>query len=195
MRRGRSPEGEHYYPAFPYPSYTKMDEADLAHLWAWLRELPPIAKPNLPHELTRYKRRGPLAFWKLLELERGPLPEDPELDLELARGRYLVEAVGHCGECHSPRNRIGATRARHELAGSDADPEPGPNITPHAEGLASWTVEDWQTFLSLAMTPDGDFVGGEMGRVVREGTAPLSEADRRAIARWMVEGVEPRPDP
>lgn len=195
MRRGRAPDGRHYYPAFPYASYTRMTDADLDALWAWLQAVAPVAQADLPHELTRFERRGVLAFWKLLELDVGPLPEDPGVDPELARGRYLVDAVGHCGECHTPRNGIGGMKARHYLAGTTAEPEPGPNITPHADGLVGWTFDDWMTLLSLGMLPEGDVVGGEMGRVVREGTAPLSEADRRAIARWMMEGVEGRAGP
>lgn len=195
LRRGRSPKGQHYYPAFPYAAYTGMRDQDLVDLWAYLQTVPPVARPDEPHALTRYRKRGALAFWKLLELDKGALPVDPEVDPQLDRGRYLVEAVGHCGECHTPRNGIGGLRDRHALAGHDAPPEPGPNITPHADGLADWSLDDWETFLELGMLPDGDFVGGEMLRLVEQGTSQLSAEDRRAVARWMIEGVQPRPDP
>lgn len=195
MRRGRSPQGRHYYPAFPYGSYTGMSDRDLVDLWAWLRALPADDRPDQPHELTRYRRRGALAFWKLLELKKGPLRARGDLDEELNRGRYLVQAVGHCGECHTPRSGIGGLKQRHALAGSETEPEPGPNITPHEDALGHWSLEDWLTFLELGMLPDGDLVGGEMLRLVERGTARITARDRRAIARWMMEGVEARPDP
>ncbi len=110
----------------------------------------------------------------------------------MVRGAYLVDVVGHCGECHTPRNRIGGLLGRAYLAGSEEEPEPGPNITPHADGADGWSIDDWLTFLEIGMKPDAEFVGGEMGRVVEEGTAILSEADRRAMARWLVDGVAPR---
>lgn len=195
MRRGRSPEGQHYYPAFPYPSYTKMSETDLADLWAFLQTIEPVTRSDEAHRLSRFQQRGVLTWYKLLELDKGPLQPRDDLDAELNRGRYLVQAVGHCGECHTPRNRHGGLKQRQALAGSDQEPEPGPNITPHEDGLAGWTVEDWLDFLELGMTPEVEFVGGEMARLIERGTAPLPEEDRRAIARWMVEGVEPVADP
>lgn len=184
MRRGRAPR-QHLYPAFPYAAYTGMSDQDIADLWAWLQAADPVAQDNQPHALTRYRWRGALAFWKLLELRRGPLSIDPADPLD--RGRYLVEAVTHCGECHTPRNGMGGLKRRLAMAGTDAPPEPAPDIRPEALG---WSVRDWEDFLDLGMTPDGDFVGGEMARVIEAGTARLSVQDRRAVARWMVEGVD-----
>lgn len=183
MRRGRSPEGRPYYPAFPYGSFTRLTDDDLADLWAYLRTLPASSRPDTPHDLRfpfgwRFLNRG----YKLLEHRVGPVADDPSRSAEWNRGRYLAEAVTHCGECHTPRNAIGGLRERRLLAGHDDPPEPGPNVTP---GALSWTLDDWVDFLELGMTPDGDFVGGEMRRVVREGTALLSEADRRALAVWL----------
>ncbi|MCB9778960.1 MAG: c-type cytochrome [Alphaproteobacteria bacterium] len=193
MRRGRSPDGRHYYPAFPYPSYTKLHDDDLADLWAFVQTIAPVAQPSLDHALTRYRRRSVLGLWKLLELDRGALRDDPRLDAELNRGRYLVEAVAHCGECHTPRNGRGGRIDRKALAGSELPPEPGPNITPHEDALGGWTADDWEALLDLGILPDGDFVGGEMMGVVEHGTAVISAEDRRAIARWLMEGVAPQP--
>lgn len=184
MRRGRA-DGHHLYPAFPYASYTAMTDQDLADLWAWIGSVPPTMQSSRPHELERFRWRGALAFWKLLELDRGP--RRPLDDAQLDRGRYLVDAVGHCGECHTPRNGLGGLRDRLAMAGTDDPPEPAPDIRPATLG---WSARDWEDFLADGMTPEGDVIGGEMGRVIREGTARLSASDRAAIARWMREGVE-----
>ena len=101
-------------------------------------------------------------------------------------GAYLVNAVGHCGECHTERSWLGRSRRGRALAGSREPPEPSPNLTLHPEeGLGTWTFGDMITFLELGMTPDGDFVGAGMHDVVELGTATLSEADRRDVALYL----------
>ncbi len=194
MRRGRSPRGRPYYPSFPYPSYTGMTEEDLRDLWAFLETLEPLAVPNRDHEVRGlYGWRFLLRFWKLFEFRRGPFDAASE-DPVLARGAYLVDAVGHCGECHTPRNGIGGLRPRHYLAGSDAAPAPSPNITPHPDGVEGWGEGDWRMLLEIGMLPDGDFVGQQMGDIVDEGTSRLTPKDQEAMIRWLL-AVEPRPTP
>lgn len=195
MRDGRAPDGRPYYPSFPYPSFTAMTDDDLADLWAFLRTVPPVDTPDAPHDIpARFRGRVRLNLWRMLAFRRGPFEAERDEDPEIARGRYLAEAIGHCGDCHTPRDTIGRPRRRHAFAGTDAPPEPSPNITPHADGLAGWTEGDVDTLLSFGMFPDGDFVGGEMLRVVQEGTAPLSASDRAAIGRWLL-SLPGRPDP
>jgi mono/diheme cytochrome c family protein len=193
VRHGRSPDGRPYYPAFPYPSFTRLTDADLHDVWAWLRTVPPDPSPNRPHDLHRaWRGRWILGVWQLLELRVGPVEADRSTGgssdtsdpATLARGAYLVDAVGHCGECHTPRDALGGLRRHRALEGSDTPPEPAPDITPG--GLAGWTRADVASFLADGMAPDGDFAGGGMHDVIRDGTARLSAADRDAIAAWLL---------
>ena len=113
MREGRRPDGAHYFPAFPYPSFTKINDADLRDLWAYLRSLPPDARPSRPHELKfLYRWRFLVGIWKWLFFTPGPFVADAQRPAALNRGAYLVLALGHCGECHTPRNWLGAIEAR-----------------------------------------------------------------------------------
>jgi mono/diheme cytochrome c family protein len=189
MRRGRSPAGSHYFPAFPYPSFTGMSDGDLRALWAYLKTVPPSPEPSRPHELKfPFRLRFLIGFWKWLYLDEGPLEPDPALSDELNRGRYLVVAVAHCGECHTPRNFLGGFRKGRQLAGSDLGPEGGsvPNITPDVEtGLGTWSVLDLAEFLRTGMTPAGDFAGGAMSEVVDRSTSALTDGDRKAIAAYL----------
>ena len=190
MRGGIGPDGTRYWPAFPFTSFHGFTDADLADLWAHLRAVEPVAQPELPH--TR-DARWQLRLWRPLAFRgRGAFVPDPDLPAEVNRGAYLVEVVGHCGECHTPRGALGGLKDRRALAGSDTEPEPGPNLTPHPDALGGWTAEDWVTFLETGMTPEGDFVGGQMSRIIQEGTALLPPEDRAAMAAYLLR-VAPRP--
>ncbi len=189
FREGVSPEGLPYYPSFPYPAYTGMTEADLLDLKAFLDAQPPVDHQPPPHALDwpygwRFLMRG----WNLLFLEEGPFEADPGLSEAEQRGAYLVNALGHCGQCHTPRNWAGATRDDDlYLAGTKDGPEGKvmPNITPDEEtGIGTWSVEDTAFLLEVGMTPTGDFVGGLMGEVV-DNTRRLTAADREAIGRYL----------
>jgi len=192
LDHGRSPDGQPYYPAFPYPSFTQMSEADMADVFAYLQTISILETPNRPHVLEKpYRGLWKMRLWKAVAF--APRDLDP-----VDRGRYLVDAVAHCGECHSGRGGLGKTRRDRYLAGSDDPPEPAPNITP---AKLPWNVEDWQTFLTDGMSPDGDFVGGEMRSVIIDGTAKLPDADLEAMAAYLVSvkpkavrGAPPEPD-
>jgi mono/diheme cytochrome c family protein len=196
MRDGRAPGGHRYYPAFPYPSFAAISDSDLADLWAWLRALPASPTPNRPHEPKPGVRgQGTLALWQ--SLTRWDRAFEPTGDPVLDRGAYLGRHVAHCGECHTPRDSLGRLRSRREHWGYDAPPAPAPDIT--TTGLAGWTLADVASFLADGMPPDGDATGGEMRRVVRDGTSRLNDADRRAIATWVLSLDGPkrarRPEP
>jgi mono/diheme cytochrome c family protein len=189
LREGEAPDGSAYYPAFPYPSYTAMTEADMRDLKAYIFSQPPVARPDEPHALDwpfgwRFLLRG----WRTLYFAEGPRLPPEGMTADLARGFYLVDAVAHCGECHTPRNAMGALDRDRWLSGNPSGPEgkPVPNITPHETGLAGWSVEDVAGVLDFGMTPEGDFVGGAMGLVVEETTGRLTDADREAIARYVL---------
>jgi mono/diheme cytochrome c family protein len=190
LKRGVSPEGEHYYPALPYGSYAKMQMQDVADLHAFLQTLPADATPSQPHELAfPFSRREAVGVWKLLFLsEDWALPGNltPTAD----RGRYIAEALAHCAECHTPRNRLGGLDTSRWLAGA---PDPSgdgrvPNITPPALG---WTAPDIVQYLTTGFTPEFDSVGGHMAHVV-ENMGRLPESDRLAVAEYLlaVPGVE-----
>jgi len=193
MRHGRAPSGRPYLPAFPYGSFTGMTDADLGDLFAYLNSQPPVVKENREHQASwLYRGRFAIGIWRISGLKKGPFEADADRSPSFNRGAYLAEAVGHCGECHTPRNSVGVPKKGKYLAGNREPPEPGPNITPHSEGLEEWGESDWSTFLELGMLPDGDFVGGHMGELIEHGTARLTESDRAAIVEYL-RSVDPKP--
>lgn len=189
FREGVAPDGSHYYPAFPYTSYSGMTDADLRALKAYLMSIPAVRRENRAHELPWYASfRFPLALWKWLYLEKGPFQPVAEQDDEWNRGAYLVRHLGHCGECHTPRNLLGALDRDRELAGNPGGGEGGkaPNITPDREtGIGKWSASSLDDLLSIGMYPDGDFVGGSMSEVVDLNTAKLTADDRRAMINYL----------
>lgn len=190
LRSGVSPEGDHYYPSFPYTSYTGMTERDIRDLFAYLQTVPAVSQADRPHDLDfPYGMRFGLMFWKWLNFEPGPFEPDPERSARWNRGAYLVEALGHCGECHTPRGAFGGLDESLHLAGSEnaAEGESAPNITPAPEtGLGSWSEDDVIWLLQIGLLPDGDVVGGPMGEVVEHSTSKLTPADREAIATYLM---------
>ena len=186
MRLGLRPDGAHYFPAFPYPSFTKMNDADLKDLWAYLRSLPADATPNRAHDLQfPFGFRFLLAGWKWLYFAPGPMPAEPGQSAQLARGAYVTQALSHCGECHSGRNRLGGIRKDRILAGAAKGPEGKsvPNLTP--TGLKKWDDNDLREFLLSGMTPDGDVTAEAMAEVVRNTTSQLSAEDLAALMAYL----------
>jgi mono/diheme cytochrome c family protein len=194
LAKGTSPAGKHYYPAFPYASYQRMALGDVRDLFAYLKTLPPVAGRVRDHELRfAYTMRRTLGLWKLLYLDGEPFQPDPSQPAQWNRGAYLVNGVGICAECHSPRNALGAVIVSLRFTGGPSPDGQGgvPNITQFK--LADWTAADVADTLATGMTPDADRVGGNMLEVVRN-TSQLTAADRAAIAAFVkslpaVEGV------
>ena len=181
MLRGVSPDGAHYYPAFPFTSYIRMEPQDVADLKAYLDTLPPVETASQPHDVSfPFNIRRSLGFWKLLFLKDGPVVESSE-----ARGQYLVEAMGHCAECHTPRNMLGGLDTSRWLAGAPNPDGRGriPNITPGGN-LASWSVDDIAYYLESGFTPEYDTAGSSMVEVVENLSLATAE-DRLAIARYL----------
>ncbi len=185
LRFGVSPSGAHYYPAFPYPSYAGVTDADLLAIKAYLFSLAPLANAVPSHDLPAWLSFRPtLRVWKTLFFEPRVFAPDPARDAQWNRGAYLVRHLGHCGECHAPRNALGAVRPgplSGNPAGPDGDAVPGID----AEALADWSRSDIEYLLETGMNPEGDFVGGAMSEVVDDHTSHLSADDRRAIARYL----------
>jgi len=187
MHLGVSPDGRHFYPAFPYASYTHMSFEDLIDLKSFMDTLPAVQTPNQPHELGfPWNIRAGIGLWKLLNLDSSWVVQVPADDATLVRGRYLVEGPGHCGECHTPRNWTGGLDRSRWLAGAPNPDGEGkvPDITPDKEGLAGWSQHDIEYYLESGFTPDYDTVGGSMVEV-QENMALLPAADRAAIAAYL----------
>lgn len=183
LRKGVSPDGQHYYPAFPYTAYAKMTDGDIADLWAFWQGLPPDSTPSDAHQLSfPFSIRRSVAFWKWMNLSTDWVVQDPGTD-QLVRGRYLVEALGHCAECHTPRDAFGGLITAEWMGGAENPNGEGriPNITPAA---LDWSAEDIAYYLSTGFTPSYDSAGGHMASVV-ENMAHLPAEDRQAIAAYL----------
>ncbi|MCA8883186.1 MAG: cytochrome c [Rhodobacteraceae bacterium] len=183
LKRGVRPDGAHYFPAFPYTTYTRMTLQDVADLKAFMDLLPPDATPSQPHEVAfPFNIRRSLFGWKLLFLDADWVL-DAGTNPSLQRGRYLVEAMGHCAECHTSRNILGGIDKARWMAGAPNPAGKGriPNITP---GALDWSEADIAYYLETGFTPDFDSVGGHMAFVV-ENTALLAPEDRAAIAAYL----------
>ena len=185
VRKGVSPEGTHYFPAFPYPSYAHATVQDVRDLFAYLKTLPPVSGRVRDHDVSfPFNIRRNVGIWKLLFMDDRLLMPDQSRSSQWNRGAYLVNAFGHCAECHSPRNLLGGIIAAQRFAGGP-DPEGKgfvPNIT--QKGLADWSEKDIDYFLETGSTPDGDNAGGSMARVIKN-TSQLSAPDRAAIANYV----------
>ena len=187
MLAGVSPRGQHYYPAFPYTSYTRMTDRDIADLFAFMQTLPESQVASLPHEVGfPFNIRRALGGWKLLFFTNEPRVALDGADPQIERGQYLVEGPGHCGECHTPRNPIGGFVTDAWLAGAQNPEGEGliPNLTPGGKSISSWSAGDIAYYLESGFTPDFDSVGGSMVDV-QKNMAQLTSGDRDAIAAYL----------
>jgi mono/diheme cytochrome c family protein len=185
VTKGTSPEGFHYFPAFPYTSYTHAKVGDVRDLFAYLKTLPPVSGKVRDHDIPfPFDIRRNIGVWKWLFMDDKPFAPDAARSASWNRGAYLVNSLGHCAECHSPRNFLGGIIAAQRFAGGP-DPEGKgwvPNIT--QKGLSDWSQKDIAYFLETGQTLDGDTVGGSMVAVIRN-TSQLSAEDRAAIAEYI----------
>jgi mono/diheme cytochrome c family protein len=182
VKHGRKPSGGFYWPAFPFRSYKDMTDQDVLDVGAYLMSLAPVKADERPHDLPAWQFSLMMAGWNIL----APMLEGSEPvvgdDAQVQRGAYLARSLGHCSECHTPRNGLGMTQRAQEFAGI---PEFAPTI--NGEELAGWTTDDFVAFLQLGLTPEGEFVGGEMAAVI-EHTKALSEEDQAAYAAFFLRG-------
>jgi mono/diheme cytochrome c family protein len=185
LMAGVSPGGQHLYPAFPYPSYTRMSVKDVRDLYAFLKTPPPVAGRAPPNKLAfPFSIRRAVGVWKLLYMPATspPLAEDPAGPE--ARGRYLIEGPGHCGECHTPRTFLGGMVWSRRLTGAPLPDGKGKSRNITATGLADWSESDIAYALSTGLTPSGDSLGGPMAEIVRN-LAEVPQDDLTAIARYL----------
>ena len=193
LREGKRPDGSNYFPAFPYSSFTRISDADLRDLWAYLRTLKPSAQASKEHELGFFYRwRFLVTFWKWLFFDAGALASDPAKSEPLNRGRYLVDALGHCGECHTPRNFLGGPKKSRYLGGAKlGDDVNSPNITPTR--LKKYGRAELKDLLTSGLYPDGDVMGETMSEVVKNTTGQLTPGDLEALIAYLL-SVPPLPD-
>lgn len=193
IRSGRRPDGERLVPVHPYPSFNGMADQDIRALVAYLRAVPPARRANRPKRITvPFFETAFLPAWLAVFVPRDTPPAVAPTS-GLARGEYLVRAVGHCGDCHTPRRVTLAPDNSRFLAGNKKGQGPlgieVPNITPDREtGIGAWSEEQIAEYLRTGTRPDGDAASGLMEEMIKgtaAGLRDLSEADRRSIARYL----------
>lgn len=185
VTKGISPTGFHYFPAFPYTSYAHAKVEDIRDLFAYLKTLAPVSGKALDHDLPfPFHIRRNIGIWKWLFMNDKPFVPDTARSAQWNRGAYLVSSLGHCAECHSPRNFLGGIITEQRFAGGPNPEGEGwvPNIT--QKGLGNWSEKDIAYFLETGELPDGDTIGGAMVRVIKN-TSQLSPEDRAAIAEYL----------
>jgi mono/diheme cytochrome c family protein len=185
VTQGISPAGFHYFPAFPYTSYQHARVSDIRDLFAYLKTLAPVSGKVRDHDVPfPFNIRRNVGIWKWLFMDGKPFVPDAARSARWNRGAYLANSLGHCAECHSPRNFLGGIIAAQRFAGGPNPEGEGwvPNIT--QKGIGDWSETDIVYFLETGQLPDGDSVGGAMVRVIRN-ISQLSAEDRAAIAEYI----------
>jgi mono/diheme cytochrome c family protein len=197
VMRGVSPDRRHYFPAFPYTSYAHARVSDIRDLFAYLKTLAAVPGKVRDHNVPfPFNVRRNVGIWKLLFFDDRPFAADGAHSPQWNRGAYLVNSLGHCAECHSPRNLLGGLVTAQRFAGGPNPEGEGwvPNIT--QKGIGEWSLKDIDYFLKTGQTPDNDSAAGSMARVIKN-TSQLPDSDRAAMAEYLkslppVEGP-PRP--
>lgn len=195
MRHGIRPDGARLYPAFPYTFYTKMTDEDLSALFAYLRAVPSVQQTAPENDLTfPFNKRSLLAFWNLLYHDVGSFEPDPGQSHQWNRGAYLVEALAHCGACHSPRNWLGGLKSGRALSGGEyMDSIPGggyrawsaPNLTTSERGLGLWRHDDLTRYLGTGQNAFLETYG-PMNEVIMNSTRHLNAPDLDAMATYLL---------
>ncbi|GAB3039098.1 cytochrome c [Oleiagrimonas citrea] len=188
MHLGRGRDGRLLYPAFPYPSYTKIRRADVEAMYAYLRTLKPVHSRTNPPELSfPYSWRRLLLGWRALYFDAGEYVANPKRTAQWNRGAYLVQGLGHCSACHTPRNALGARKSGQALRGGMI-PEQGwyaPDLAADAHGgLAGWSEQDIVDLLKTGRSRKGTAYG-PMAEVVQNSLQYLRNSDLHAMAVYL----------
>jgi mono/diheme cytochrome c family protein len=184
--------GEYLYPVMPYTSYTKMTREDVLAVKAYLFSLKPVFAPRVPNGLNfPFDIRDTLVVWRELFFRPGTFQPNPKHSAEWNRGAYIVLGPGHCGECHSPRNVLGATETSDNLAGGAVQQWLAPNISSDKlAGLGSRSVQDIVTFLHAGADRSLGVAFGPMSEVVHDSLRYATEDDLHAVATYLKEGPD-----
>lgn len=186
LREGVARDGSHLYPAFPYDHFTKLSEADLESLYAFVMTREPVRAVNRANALRLpFNQRPLIAVWNALYLDTTPWRSEPAQSAQWNRGAYLVQALGHCGACHTPRNALGAEDRRDALGGGEVEGWYAPALDAKSPSPLPWSVEPLVTYLRNGVTADHAVAGGPMQAVVHA-LSHVNEADVRAMAVYLV---------
>jgi len=194
MHDGKGVHGENLYPAFPYPWFRRASRADDDAIFAYLKTTPAVnytpPQNQLPFPVSI---RSMVGAWNLLFLDSHDFQTDPNQSPEWNRGAYLVNGLGHCGGCHTPKNTFGADKSRQDLYGGDLDNWVAPDLTGNTRtGLGRWNIEDITEFLRTGRNAHAA-AGGAMADVITYSTSLMNDDDRRAIATYL-KGQAASPD-
>jgi nicotinate dehydrogenase subunit B len=193
MREGISRDGGHLYPAFPYTAFSRVSDDDLQALYAHLLSQPAVAAPTPAAQLRfPFGIRPLMALWNALFLAPGPVPAVPAQSALWNRGAYLVEGLGHCSACHTPRNALGAEQHSQHFAGAMADGWEAPPLNALSRAPVAWNEEQLYRYLRHGHSPEHGSAGGPMASVVRQLSA-APEADLRAMAHYLGSLQQPAP--
>ena len=183
LQHGRKPGGSFYYPAFPYRAYAGLRDEDVLDIGSYLMSLEPQSNTVPEAETPVWLNRWAMAGWNLLAdmSEADTETFDDEL---FTRGAYIARNLGHCSECHTPRNVVGILDASREFAGATLGEEVIEAID--AEALSEWTTNNFDLFMLIGMKPGGEFAGGDMNDVIEHNTSKISDEDRGALAAFFM---------
>ena len=178
VRDGVSPEGKHYFPAFPYTDYRKITDQDIVDLWTFWQTLPALETTNRVHDIPfPYSMRRNIGIWKVFYADAAYVSQ------EGTRGAYLVETLGHCAQCHTPRETLGGLDKNRWMMGAPS-PDGSSEIPAISPSQLKWSTEEIAEYLFTGFTPEYDVVGSHMAAVV-ENTSRLTSEDRNAIAAYL----------
>jgi mono/diheme cytochrome c family protein len=194
VRRGVRADGAHLYPVFPYTSFTKITDGDATALYLYLKSVPPVSAQTPENDMSfPYNQRWLMSLWKALYFKEGTYQKDASQSAEWNRGAYLVEGLGHCSACHSPRNFLGAEDASMAFTGgvytdkvaADTLREwSAPNLTSAASGLGTWSVANLAAYLKTGKN-ERAVTFGPMNEVILNSTQHLTDADVHAMATYL----------
>ncbi|PCI74445.1 MAG: cytochrome C [SAR86 cluster bacterium] len=188
LKHGRTPSGSFYYPAFPYRAYGGLSDQDAVDIGSYLMSLEPINNSVSSAQTPAWLNRWAMAGWNLLA-DMNEVEFEAFDDELVERGAYLARNLGHCSECHTPRNAVGILDANREFAGATLGEDVIEAID--AAALEEWTATDLDLFLLLGLKPDGDFAGGDMNDVIEHNTSKISDEDRAALAAFFTRHNQP----
>jgi nicotinate dehydrogenase subunit B len=196
MRQGVHQDGRQLYPAFPYTAYAKLSDADMQALYGYLMSQPAVkSEPPKTQLAFPFNMRPLLAGWNALFHDATPFTPDPSRSAQWLRGAYLVEGVGHCAACHSPRNRLGAEKKGvHYLAGGEAEGWTAPALNQLAIGPRAWTGDELFQYLRTGYSPSHGVAAGPMAPVIH-GLAELPDSDVKAITTYLLDLPKPKGEP
>jgi len=191
LHQGIRADGAYLYPAMPFDAYTKIEEKDLEALWAYVRRIAPVKSSNPDNDLSfPFDVRLGMLAWRELFFAPGYFTPTAGKSTEWNRGAYLVEALGHCSDCHSPRNIMGAVKGKAVFTGSEVDGFYAPDIA-SAALAKTWSSENLVQFLKTGSSPQRGSVFGPMADVIHDSLSHLTDPDLAAIVTYLLDSPPP----